>query len=46
VYAEWLKPYCSSDDLAAAPDFKENTVDYADFSECQIPEKILEKEVT
>jgi len=36
----------ASDALAAAPDFKEDSVDYADFSEYQTPEKILEKRVT
>jgi hypothetical protein len=31
--------------LAAAPDFKEDSVGYADFFEYQIPQKILQKKV-
>ena len=45
VYIEWLQPYYASDALATAPDFKEDSVDYADFSEYQIPDKILEKKL-
>jgi hypothetical protein len=29
--------------LDAAPKFKEDSVDYADFSEYQVPDKILQK---
>jgi hypothetical protein len=46
VYAEWLRPFYASDALAAAPDFKEDSVDCAGFSEYQVSEKILEKKVT
>ena len=35
-----------SDTLAASSDFSEDSVDYVDFSEYQIPKKILEKKVT
>jgi hypothetical protein len=46
AYVGWLRPCYASDALAAAPDFKEDLVHYADFSEYQIPEKILEMKVT
>ena len=46
MYVGCLRPYYASDALAAAPYFKENSVDYADFSEYKISEKIVEKKVT
>jgi hypothetical protein len=46
AYVGWLRPCYASDALAASPDFKEDLVHYADFSEYQIPEKILEKKFT
>jgi hypothetical protein len=43
VVVGWLRPYYASDALAAAPDFQEDSADYTDFSENEVPETNLEK---
>ena len=41
VYVGWLRPYYTSNALAAAPDYKKNSADSTNFFEYQFPLKIL-----